>query len=104
MKEKVFMLEHQNLALAKQYFCSQQENDTLKQDNSSYTSQIQDLESYCMSYQSLLQMIYSRVNSIVSDFSRSVVWNVPDSLSLGLVPCRASIKSLVRCARESCTI
>ncbi len=103
MKEKVFMLEHQNLALAKQYFCSQQENDTLKQDNSSYTSQIQDLESYCMSYQSLLQMIYSRVNSIVSDFSRSVVMNVAHSSYLGPIPCRTSNESLTRCAREGCT-
>ena len=103
MKEKVFMLEHQNLALAKQYFCSQQENDTLKQDNSSYTSQIQDLESYCMSYQSLLQMIYSRVNSIVSDFSCSVVMNVAHSSYLGPIPCRTSNESLTRCAREGCT-
>lgn len=67
------MLEHQNMALAKQYFSSQQENETLKQDNSSYYSQVQELQSYCVSYQNLLQMIYTRVNTIVRAFSSSVV-------------------------------
>lgn len=67
------MLEHQNMALAKQYFSSQQENETLKQDSSSYYSQVQELQSYCVSYQNLLQMIYTRVNTIVRAFSSSVV-------------------------------
>ena len=67
------MLEHQNLALARQFFSSQQENESLQKDKSGFTAQIQELESACASYQSLLQMIYTRLNSIVSDFARSVV-------------------------------
>ena len=67
------MLEHQNLALAKQYFGSQQENKSLRDDNSGLTCKMQELESYCASYQTILQMIYTKINSIVSDFSRSVV-------------------------------
>ena len=67
------MLEHQNLALAKQYFSSQQENESLREDNSGFSSKMQELESYCASYQTILQMIYTKINSIVSDFSRSVV-------------------------------
>ena len=67
------MLEHQNMALAKQYFSSQQENETLKQDSNGYYSQVQELQSYCVSYQNLLQMIYTRVNTIVRAFSDSLV-------------------------------
>lgn len=67
------MLEHQNMALAKQYFSSQQENETLRQDSSGYYSQVQELQSFCVSYQNLLQMIYTRVNTIVRAFSSSLV-------------------------------
>ena len=72
------MLEHQNMALAKQYFSSQQENETLKRDGSGYLSQVQELQSFCASYQNLLQMIYTRVNTIVRAFSDSLVRTTHD--------------------------
>ena len=67
------MLEHQNMALAKQYFSSQQENEILKQNSNGYYSQVQELQSYCVSYQILLKMIYTRVNTFVRAFSDSLV-------------------------------
>ena len=65
-KEKVFMLEQQNKALAKQYFTSQEENKQLKIENERHCNQIQELQGDCDSYQIVIQNLYSRIMDIIN--------------------------------------
>ena len=76
------MLEQQNIALSKQYFIISKENDALKTENSRHCSQLQDLQNDCLAYQSILQMLHTRLKALLQ------LYNKPDVLSLTMLTCR----------------
>ena len=76
------MLEQQNVALSKQYFIISKENDALKAENSRHCSQLQDLQNDCLAYQSILQMLYTRLKALLH------LYNKPDVHALTMLACR----------------
>lgn len=72
----MFMLEQQNVALAKQYFIVSKENDVLKTEIARHCDQLQDLQNDCLTYQSVLQMLYTRVKDILKLYNSSLVDDV----------------------------
>lgn len=76
------MLEQQNVALSKQYFIISKENDALKNENSRHCSQLQDLQNDCLAYQSILQMLYTRLKDLLQ------LYNKTDVEALSMLACR----------------
>ena len=72
----MFMLEQQNVSLSKQYFILSKENDVLKTEIARHCDQLQDLQNDCLTYQSVLQMLYTRVKDIIKFYNSSLVEDV----------------------------
>lgn len=64
------------MALSKQYFIISKENDALKTENSRHCLQLQDLQNDCLAYQSILQMLFTRLKDLLQ------LYNKPDVESL----------------------
>lgn len=79
------MLEQQNIALSKQYFIISKENDALKTENSRHCSQLQDLQNDCLAYQSILQMLYTRLKNLLQLYNKPDV-NLLTMLSRRVLP------------------
>lgn len=61
------MLEQQNMALAKQYVSTLEDNKQLVVENERHCSQISDLQKSCDSYQAVIQNLYTRVMDIIKN-------------------------------------
>lgn len=60
------MLEEQNKALAKQYFLTYEDNKQLMVENKRHCNQIAELQRDCDAYQSVIQIVYSRVMTLLN--------------------------------------
>ena len=58
------------------------ENDALKNENSRHCSQLQDLQNDCLAYQSILQMLYTRLKDLLQ------LYNKTDVEALSMLACR----------------
>ena len=67
------MLKQQNMALAKQYVIIKEENNQLHTANNRYCGELKEAQEDCYKYQTILQMLFSRVNQVISSCSGSTV-------------------------------
>ncbi len=67
------MLEQQNMALAKQYVIVKEENNQLHTANSRYCKELKEAQEDCYKYQTIIQMLFSRVNQVIASCTASAV-------------------------------
>lgn len=61
------------MALAKQYVIVKEENNQLHTANGRYCRELREAQEDCYKYQTIIQMLFSRVNQMIASCTASAV-------------------------------